>query len=543
MADYKVTELNEILGASVAADDVALLVDISADEDKKIKVEELAKAVGSNLPTGSLDGDSITDGTIDGGDKITDGSITGAKLAPNSVDRTHVIASEISGSATTRGKVHIEPGSIAAADIADFSITPDKLAGGGALPPGGITDLDIAPNADIQYSKLEPAQPNCFLAGPVTGAIPGPVTGRPIESVDLPSGTDIQQGAVSVPAGSGLTVTGGALGHEANVFGQNLGFIEYNDTGHILSARAIDASIDIPPATTGSLGVVQIGSGLDVDFSGVLSLQVATTFSLGGVIVGSDFAVDFAGTISLAASGVSPGDYTKVTVNDKGIVTAAGSVSAGDISGGTLDPNLIGDGSITAAKLADYSTCYMQESSPGVAEFLGQFWYQPSTAQLRVYARGSGGDLWVPVGFGALQANNLRWGGTFNADTDQVTTVTAIGTSEGLTANSAFPAPSDALAGLYLLCETAGANTSQPNINGQTFNAGDWAVCMGATNGWMQINAGSSGGGGGASRLNDLLDVDIAGSGGEALAAQQILKFDSGAAQWKNTNIVDGGTF
>ena len=299
MADYKVTELNEILGASVAADDVALLVDVSANEDKKIKVEELAKAVGNNLPTGSLDGDSITDDSIDGGDKITDGSITGAKLAPNSVDRTHVIASEISGSATARGKVHIEPGSISAADIANGSITPDKLVGGGALPPGGITDGDIALDADIQFSKLEDAPPNSFLAGPPTGAIPGEVTARPILPVDLPPATDIDLGAVSVPTTSGLTATNGQLAHSSTVFGQNLGFIEYNDTGHILSARAIDASIDIPPATTGSLGVVQIGSGLDVDFTGLLSLSPATTFSLGGVIVGSDFAVDFAGTISL----------------------------------------------------------------------------------------------------------------------------------------------------------------------------------------------------------------------------------------------------
>ena len=206
-----------------------------------------------------------------------------------------------------------------------------------------------------------------------------------------------------------------------------------------MSARAIDASVDIPPATTGSLGVVQVGGGLDVDFSGVLSLKPATTFSLGGVIVGSDFQVDFSGTINLKSSGVTAGTYTKVTVTDKGIVTAGAAVSASDLVGGTLDPSLIADDSIEAVKLSDYSTCYIQEGNPGTADFIGQFWYQPSTAQLRVYARGSAGDLWLPVGFGALQANNLRWGGTFNADTDTVTTVTAIGTSDGLTANSAFP--------------------------------------------------------------------------------------------------------
>ena len=54
MSDYKVTELNEILGASAAVDDEGALVDISANEDKKINwLMSLAKAVGNNLPTGS----------------------------------------------------------------------------------------------------------------------------------------------------------------------------------------------------------------------------------------------------------------------------------------------------------------------------------------------------------------------------------------------------------------------------------------------------------------------------------------------------------
>ena len=64
MADYKVTDLTEILGASVASDDLALLVDISASEDKKIKVDELAKAIASNLPTNTVDGDRLINDTV-----------------------------------------------------------------------------------------------------------------------------------------------------------------------------------------------------------------------------------------------------------------------------------------------------------------------------------------------------------------------------------------------------------------------------------------------------------------------------------------------
>ena len=167
MSDYKVSELNEILGTSVAADDLALLIDVSAAEDKKITIEELSKAVGANMPNDSLNGDVILDGSIDG-DKILDGSITAGKLAPDSVNRTHIISEEVSGSETSRGKVHIEPGSIGAADIADGSITPDKL-----FNPGGpllITDNGDRPKRQHPVQQIRKSRPaNTVLAGPATG--------------------------------------------------------------------------------------------------------------------------------------------------------------------------------------------------------------------------------------------------------------------------------------------------------------------------------------------------------------------------------------
>ena len=50
--------------------------------------------------------------------------------------------------------------------------------------------------------------------------------------------------------------------------------------------------------------------------------------------------------------------------------------------------------------------------------------------------------------------------------------------------------------------------------------------------------------------LNDLLDVTISGSGGPfstaprmALADKQLLKYDGGEGQWKNTDLIDGGSF
>ena len=77
-----------------------------------------------------------------------------------------------------------------------------------------------------------------------------------------------------------------------------------------------------------------------------------------------------------------------------------------------------------------------------------------------------------------------------------------------------FPAPSDQMSGLYFICQVAGNNMLQPNINNINHTAGDWALCIDEAQGWVHIdaNASSGGGGGGAQYLNDLLDVEIGGA-------------------------------
>ena len=176
----------------------------------------------------------------------------------------------------------------------------------------------------------------------------------------------------------------------------------------------------------------------------------------------------------------------------------------------------------------------------------------PQHAQLRVYARGSGPEnIWLPVGFGALQANNLRWGGTYDANTDTLTSVTSIGTSAGLTAGESFPTATDALSGMYFICQIEGSNCSQPALNGIAHTPGDWALCIDANQGYIHINVtnGGGGGGGGATYLNDLLDVEIGGAASPfstapavALSGDQLLRYDGGSGLWRNTDIIDGGS-
>ena len=207
---------------------------------------------------------------------------------------------------------------------------------------------------------------------------------------------------------------------------------------------------------------------------------------------------------------------------------------------GQFGTNRIKDDSITAPKMADYSTCLMQEGFPGSSPdyYLGMLWWQPSTAQLRVYSRGSAGNNWSPVGFGALQANNLRWGGVFDAATGTVSIVTDFGTTAGLTVGAAIPAPSNELSGLYLVCQTEGNNVNQPDVVSDAFTPGDWLLCINEIEGYIQIDAGAAGGGGGGSSyLSTLLDVNLT-----SLQEGQRLQADA-AGIWSNTSVMDGGTF
>jgi hypothetical protein len=195
----------------------------------------------------------------------------------------------------------------------------------------------------------------------------------------------------------------------------------------------------------------------------------------------------------------------------------------------------------------------MQEDNPGATgAFLGMLWYKPSIAQLYIYARGSGPEnMWMPVGLGVLQQAQFRWGGTYNADTAQIEVVTGIGLAAGFAPNTAIPAATDAMAGVYFVCTTAGSNINVLALNGIDHTQGDWIGAIDAAQGWFHIDVtNNNGGGGGATKLNDLLDVTIGGTStpfgtapAMALANQQILKYDNTIGQWRNTDIVNGGSF
>lgn len=525
MPDTPISQLPLLSSTGLAADDALPLADTSASETKKVTAKDLIQSgiqlIDANSIPSSKFSYTVQPESVDT-TELADGSVTAAKLADQSsalyaatapatgdfvgqlfVSNPDGIPLFWSGSTweTVRGVISADTATIAPLQL-DASLGQD---------PGGS---GVANQLKITGYLDSTTGANQFLAGPTNTA--GAVNYRVISPSDLPIATDVDLGGVR--SGSGLTVdSNGILSVDNTVTPSTTNHIvTYDANGLVTGGRAIIGS-DLPPSTASTPGVVIPGTGL---------------------VMGSNAELDH-------NNSVSAGNATKVSFDAQGHITAALPLVASDIpdlsftqiTSGQLDgATSIDDRSITEIKLSDYSTCFVQEGQPSGDYKLGQFWFTPSTSQLRVYARGSGGDLWLSVGFGALQAQNLRWGGVINANTSQIVTVTAIGEAEGLSAGDAIPAATDALSGMYFVTQVAGSNINLDYVQSQSFTEGDWLLCINQAQGYthLDIAAGSGGGGGSGSiqYLTDLLDVNI---GTITLADGQSLVYDATSGQWRNT--------
>lgn len=360
----------------------------------------------------------------------------------------------------------IQDGSIATADIADGAVTDAKITG------------------PIALSKLGTQAAGTVLAGPATGAN-ADAAFRALAPTDLPKATATSIGAVSVGAADGLSIAAnGALSLPTVVTAGTNPVVTYDTKGRVTAGRALTGT-DLPKATTTTVGGVSVGAGLSVDATGLL-------------------------TTSLTAAQIPGLDASKITT-------------------GEFPTARLANGSVSGLKLADYSVSYIQEANPpstAGSQHIGSLWFQESTARLSMW----NGNSWMAVGQGSLSAENLRFCGTFDAATGLVTAVTQFGTSAGLSAGTAIPTASNALTGVYLVCDTPGTYGTV------TYDAGDWILCMGQARGWERIDTLNGGGGGGASKLGDLVDVTIT-----TPAAGQVLAFNG--TNWANRGNLDPGTY
>ena len=483
----------EIATDAITASELANnAVDTAAVQNAAITNAKLAAGIdGAKLTDGTVTDAKLASG-IDGG-KLVAGSVSATQIGPNAVGASQLANNSVDTNA-----------------VIDAAITDRKIAGPidgskiapGTLPPGSIGAVT---DRGLDQTTGNIGHTNAITAGirsGITFDAQGHITNTTaLIGSDLPVGTATTIGGLSVPASSGLTVNGvGALDHSSSILAGTTSGITYDEHGHITSAAAL-SSTDLPLATSTTAGAVSVpGPGLTVDGTGAVTHDDTT---------------------------VLPGSYPKVTVNQQGHVIAGLPLAAADIpnisadklTSGTLDISRIADRSLTNPKFADYSTVLIQEAEPsGTDHYTGQFWYQESTAQLRTWS----GNSWIPVGFGRLSEENLRFCGTFDASTGNVDQITTFGSAAGLVPGAPIPAASDTLTGAYLVATTPGT------YNGQLYDNGDWTLCLGQAQGWQRVDT-LNGAGSTTVKLSDLLDVTIT-----TAASGDTLIFDGATNKWIN---------
>lgn len=516
LADNAVDTASVIDGAITTAK-LANGIDGSKLAADSITAREIGlSAVGSSeLADGAVDTAAIQDGAVTDA-KVA--NVSGTKLSAGTVPNS-ALAAGIDGAKLTAGSVGnaalgagLDGAKLGAGTVADAQLATGingaKVAAG-TLPASALATTALDRGLDRTTNAI--GHSNSLAAGTRSGisydAHGHVISAQPLAGADLPAATTTVLGGVSVPADSGLSVSpAGALGHAAAIAAGTTSGVTVNATGHV-TAMARLVGTDLPAATATDLG------GVSVPAAGQLIISAA-------------------GEIGHSNSGVTAGVYPKVTVNATGHVTAGAALTAADVpsipaeklSTGVLDPARIKDDSITKEKLADYAVAYIQEGLPPIidpANHIGQLWYQESTGQLRMF----NGNSWMPVGFGRLSQENLRFCGTFDAAANRVLAVTEFGVEAGMAPAAALPVESDGLTGAYLVVTTPGVHA------GTAYDNGDWILCVGGAGGtggtgWIRVDT-LNGAGTATIRLADLLDVNAA-----APASGDTLIFDATAGKW-----------
>lgn len=275
MADLKISELPALAGPDLDANDVAPVADLSASETKKLTLGDFfSEGVSRLTADGSIPGTKLVANSVTS-TQLGPASVTASELAPDSVGTTALQVGAVSGSAGS--KATIAAGSIGAVDLAAGSVTSNAVGpaaiGTTALQNGSVTDAKLA--GGISPSKLaDTTAASQVLAGPTTGG--GTVTARLLQGVDLPTATSATQGAVKV-SGQGLRLNAGALEIDNDVAGSGVAqIVTYDAKGLVTGGRGIGAP-DLPVASTNSVGVVSVpaSSGLTVSGLGELAHQSA----------------------------------------------------------------------------------------------------------------------------------------------------------------------------------------------------------------------------------------------------------------------------
>ena len=383
MADSRITELNELLGANLAANDVLPVSDVSASETKKIKAKSLIEGGVALADAAFIDLSKLNQASTTkiGGAAIASGSIDASKLANDStiaVQTTAPSSNNFEGRGffnSSSGNLQIFSGAdyaqvvVPTAGIGDLQVTTGKLADG-AVTTTKVTALGTAAYADSSVTTAKIADGAITTAKIAAGA----VTASQIAAGSL-SGAGLASATVTYDKLQNVSATDRLLGRTS----AGAGSVE--EIACTAAGRALldDANAAAQRATLG-LGTISTGNGTWADggsFSGTSS----------GTNTGDQ-------TITLT------GDVTGTGTGSFATTIATGAIVEGKIATNAVTTSKINADAITAEKLADSSAAIVAASSPaGAGGFIGQQWFNTNNGQEFTWT----GTAWIQqAGIGTI---------------------------------------------------------------------------------------------------------------------------------------------
>ena len=448
MADLKISDLPALPGADLVAGD--LLVAVNNSETKKLTVADLVANGVTLISDATIPGAKIL--FADGGiatAKVADAAITTAKVADDGItaaklanESTVDLVTTLPGSGAFTGQLALDTDDNNLYCWNGSAWLSLKAAGSINAVTGstvGLVDIVVTTTGSsvaIAATQNDTDAANKFLAGPTSAG--GTVAYRVIDGSDIPVATTNAKGGVIVN-GEGLRMDSNTIEVDNDVTASATHHVvTYSAKGLITGGRAI-TSADIPAATSNAKGGVIPGTGLAVDSSGNLN----------------------------HSNSVTPGTYTKVTVDAQGHVGTGATLAASDIpdlsaaklTSGTIGSALIASDAVTAAKLADQSVTKFGGAGATdnvvtfpAGDYKGQFFFDEKNEDLYVFT----GESFLPI---TVISGNLVNAGTYNANTNLVASVTTAGSAAGFTAGGALPNPATGNLNYYVVVSDSGTGS------------------------------------------------------------------------------------
>ena len=379
-------------------------------------------------------------------------SFSGTSTGTNTGDQIITLTGPVTGTGSGTIATTIGSGVITASMLAAGALA------GSAIGSGSITGDKMADNSVVITAASTPTGNGAFVGqqwvNTATGfeyTWDGSVWQRlhGISTINF-SDTSPLTFAASYPDNFSATITVGLDGQASGtVFAAPSGA-----SGVPVFRQLIPA--DLPIATSGATGIMQPGSGLEVDGNGVInhSNSIAS-----GTING--FVFDGQGHI-VSATGLTSSDIPEL--------------DAAKITTGEFVTDRYADDSVTGAKLADYATALIGETTP-IAEYTGQLFFNPLDRSFYMWDA----NVWQPIG---ISVGGVIYAGNYDASSNTIESVTPQGDALGLVIGSGLPAPAESNANYYVIVSASGTGTAPAPTT--ALAPPDWIISDGVT--WTEID-------------------------------------------------------